>query len=296
MATKRPLEVGEAAPLTLAPPPTLVPPPALAVEPAVDPSTATDSPAAATSSFACPEEAGQVDHAQMWYYRDHYGMEQGPYSTAVMRSWYEAGYFEGGVTVAASYYGEVPFTYWQLGELWEVPAQQAFIPAEGVEQIAEAPVEAPEFIPSAEFAGAKEGYVFQSNTYGVGYYIDNPPEVVCTTETLAAEHLELKVKVRRATTPLACTHTHLSCRPPPARILVRRLPGSRERTYQQTWGAPHSRLARCSHAHAVGRRTCHRRAVLLRVLAWDAVGLACVDVGSGPVAGLYDIRSAHFER
>ena len=213
MATKRPLEVGEAAPLTLAPPPTLVPPPALAVEPAA-PSTATDSPAAATSSFACPEEAGQVDHAQMWYYRDHYGMEQGPYSTAVMRSWYEAGYFEGGVTVAASYYGEVPFTYWQLGELWEVPAQQAFIPAEGVEQIAEAPVEAPEFIPSAEFAGAKEGYVFQSNTYGVGYYIDNPPEVVCTTETLAAEHLELKVKVRRATTPLACTHTHLSCRPP----------------------------------------------------------------------------------
>ena len=53
--------------------------------------------------FVCPAEAGQVDHAQLWYYRDHAGVEQGPFSMLSMRSWYEAGYFEGGVTVAASY-------------------------------------------------------------------------------------------------------------------------------------------------------------------------------------------------
>ena len=113
-------------------------------------------PVAAPGStvFVCPAEAGQVDHAQLWYYRDHAGVEQGPFSMLSMRSWYEAGYFEGGVTVAASYFGEVPLQYWQIAELWEVPLSQAFVPAAGVETIIEAPVADPEFIPSVEFAGA----------------------------------------------------------------------------------------------------------------------------------------------
>ena len=113
-------------------------------------------PVAAPGStvFVCPAEAGQVDHAQLWYYCDHAGVEQGPFSMLSMRSWYEAGYFEGGVTVAASYFGEVPLQYWQIAELWEVPLSQAFVPAAGVETIVEAPVADPEFIPSVEFAGA----------------------------------------------------------------------------------------------------------------------------------------------
>ena len=40
------------------------------------------APGAAASTFVCPEEAGQVDHAQLWYYRDHSGQEQGPFSIA----------------------------------------------------------------------------------------------------------------------------------------------------------------------------------------------------------------------
>jgi hypothetical protein len=106
--------------------------------------------------FVCPAEAGQVDHAQLWYYRDHTGVEQGPFSMKSMRSWYEAGYFEGGVTVAASYFGEVPLQHWQIAELWEVPLSQAFVPAAGVETIVEAPVADPEFIPSVEFAGGPQ--------------------------------------------------------------------------------------------------------------------------------------------
>ena len=158
-------------------------------------------PAAAGSTmFVCPAEAGHVDHAQLWYYRDHAGVEQGPFSMMSMRAWYEAGYFEGGVTVAASYFGEVPLQHWQIAELWEVPLSQAFVPAAGIETIVEAPVADPEFIPSAEFAGAREGYLFQIGDFGVGYYKDNPPIVTVTAESLEQEQLELKVKVRQLRT------------------------------------------------------------------------------------------------
>ena len=122
-------------------------------EPVADPTLPT---AAGSTMFVCPAEAGQVDHAQLWYYCDHAGVEQGPFSMMSMRSWYEAGYFEGGVTVAASYFGEVPLQHWQIAELWEVPLSQAFVPAAGVETIVEAPVADPEFIPSVEFAGGPQ--------------------------------------------------------------------------------------------------------------------------------------------
>ena len=54
-------------------------------------------------------------------------------------------------------------------------------------------------------------YVFQTSTYGVGYYLDDPPAVVCTSESLAAEHLELKVKVR-CPPHLVTARTHVSVR------------------------------------------------------------------------------------
>lgn len=214
------------------------------------------APGAAASTFVCPEEAGQVDHAQLWYYRDHSGQEQGPFSMMSMRAWFEAGYFEGGVTVAASYFGEVPFQYWQIAELWEVPQTQAFMPAEGVQQIVEAPVGDPEFIPSAEFAGesrlcaaprrrstdarsswagAQEGYVFQIGDFGVGYYKDNPPEVTVTEETLEQERMELKVKARRCMR----MHPSVSSSDPAARAHLRRRRRFLGRTCLQTWGGQH---------------------------------------------------------
>jgi len=126
-------------------------------DPTHEPEPVADDPtlpaAAGSTVFVCPAEAGQVDHAQLWYYLDHSGVEQGPFSMMSMRAWYEAGYFEGGVTVAASHFGEVPLQHWQIAELWEVPLSQAFVPAAGVETIVEAPVADPEFIPCAEFAG-----------------------------------------------------------------------------------------------------------------------------------------------
>ena len=126
-------------------------------DPTHEPEPVADDPtlpaAAGSTVFVCPAEAGQVDHAQLWYYLDHSGVEQGPFSMMSMRAWYEAGYFEGGVTVAASHFGEVPLQHWQIAELWEVPLSQAFVPAAGVETIVEAPVADPEFIPSVEFAG-----------------------------------------------------------------------------------------------------------------------------------------------
>eukprot|EP00964_Phaeocystis_antarctica_P010985 scaffold6033_cov63-Phaeocystis_antarctica.AAC.3 len=181
-------------------------------DPTHEPEPVADDPtlpaAVGSTVFVCPAEAGQVDHAQLWYYLDHSGVEQGPFSMMSMRAWYEAGYFEGGVTVAASHFGEVPLQHWQIAELWEVPLSQAFVPAAGVETIVEAPVADPEFIPCAEFAGARFGYVFQIGDFGVGYYKDNPPIVMVTAEDLEQEQLELRVKVRQLRTHDACPSLH----------------------------------------------------------------------------------------
>ena len=68
-----------------------------------------------------------METAQLWYYKDSAGQEQGPQPAAGMRQWYEAGYFAGDVNVAASYYGEVPCTFWPISELWQNPATEAFV-------------------------------------------------------------------------------------------------------------------------------------------------------------------------
>jgi len=77
-------------------------------------------------SFEAPPEAGPLEQAQLWYYEDNSGMEQGPMPTEHMRAWFDAGFFGPTTKVAASYYGEVPDCMWPIAELWMSPAQQAF--------------------------------------------------------------------------------------------------------------------------------------------------------------------------
>ena len=86
--------------------------------------TAQDSAGGSSADFAPPPAAGALGSAQFWFYRGADGQEQGPQLTSAMRAWYEAGYFDG-VSVAASYYGEVPDVYWPIAELWSEPATQA---------------------------------------------------------------------------------------------------------------------------------------------------------------------------
>ena len=149
---------------------------------------------AATSAFARPEEAGAVETAQLWYYKDSAGQEQGPQPAAGMRQWYEAGYFAGDVNVAASYYGEVPCTFWPISELWQNPATEAFVLAEGVGETEVAVQHQEPFQPCSFFAGAREGYVFKNDEWGVGYYIDNPRPIEVNAELLEAEKEIIKQK------------------------------------------------------------------------------------------------------
>ena len=58
--------------------------------------------------LAKPPEAGAIQFAELWYFIDDAGVEQGPHSVSSMRAWFEAGYFPVTSKVAASYYGEVP--------------------------------------------------------------------------------------------------------------------------------------------------------------------------------------------
>ena len=99
-----------------------------------------------SAGFAPPAAAGALGSAQFWFYRDASGQEQGPQLTSAMRAWFEAGYFDG-VSVAASYYGEVPDAFWPVAELWTEPATQAFLVTDGSVEV-QATEEAAPFIPS----------------------------------------------------------------------------------------------------------------------------------------------------
>eukprot|EP00966_Prymnesium_polylepis_P175388 4058762-Prymnesium_polylepis.1 len=70
-----------------------------------------------------PPEAGSLD-AELWYYGDNAGAQQGPMTTPQMRGWFEAGYLPDTTMVAASYYGEVPDAMWPIAELWQQPMAQ----------------------------------------------------------------------------------------------------------------------------------------------------------------------------
>ena len=154
-------------------------------------------PAAAASAFARPEDAGPVETAQLWYYQDSTGQEQGPHPAAGMRQWHVAGYFTGGVNVAASYYGEVPFAFWPISELWQDPKTEAFVLADGVGQVECAVQHQEEFVPCSFFSGSREGYVFKSDEFGVGYYLDNPPPVEVNAQLLEAQKEIIKQKALR---------------------------------------------------------------------------------------------------
>jgi len=156
---------------------------------------ATEPPAA--PPFA-PPEAGAVQFAELWYFVDDNGVEQGPHGVGEMRAWYEAGYFLPTCKVAASYYGEIPETYFQIQQLWKTPATEAFM------VIITRPVEAapdvrPEFQPCAQFGGARGGYCFKLDLYGVGYYLDKPPEIdaKCTRQALEKDKEEREATRRR---------------------------------------------------------------------------------------------------
>ena len=155
------------------------------------------APAAAASAFTRPEEAGAVETAQLWYYQDSTGQEQGPHPAAGMRQWYDAGYFAGVVNVAASYYGEVPFAFWPISELWQDPKKEAFLLAEGVGEVEVAVQHQEEFVPCSFFSGPREGYVFKSDEFGVGYYIDNPPKIEVNAQLLEAQKEIIKQKALR---------------------------------------------------------------------------------------------------
>lgn len=218
------------APTAAAPPPAApaaAPPEAAADAPAAEPvdaattaataaKPAAAAPAAASAPssssepkplepFAAPEEAGAVSHAQLWYYRDAYGQEQGPQPAASMRHWFLQGYFDGGVQVAPTYYGEVPVAFWPMDQLWRDPKADAFVLADGagdgtfVGQVDQSAVTYREpFMPCAHFAGYREGYVFKTDEdYGTGYFLDAPPKPEVNAMLLEAEKEIVKAKAMR---------------------------------------------------------------------------------------------------
>ena len=78
--------------------------------------------------------------------------------------------------VAPSYYGEVPTTFWPVTELYKDPQTHAFVLADDAlassSHTAAAEAAAPEFEPASAFNGKRQGYVFRSDHYGLGYYRD----------------------------------------------------------------------------------------------------------------------------
>jgi hypothetical protein len=163
-------------------------------EPEPEAAGATEGTVAA-ASFAPPPEAGAIHTADLWYYRDDGGNEQGPQSSANMRAWFQADYFHQAVEVAASYYGEVPEAFFQIKSLWEDPTSSAFITVSA--QVEEAPEVLPEFQPCEIFSGRKEAYVFKSDIFGVGYYLDTPPKIEVTYVELEREKEEQERTRRR---------------------------------------------------------------------------------------------------
>ena len=147
-----------------------------------------------------PPAAGDLGHAQFWWYRDPYGVDQGPHATTTMRSWFEAGYIPAVTPLAASYYGEVPSEMWLAAELWESPETEAFVLAEGAAAALQLEAAAPDYIEAAEFESEKEGYVFKFDVYGLGYYKDEeasrPIEV--TIDAIEAEKQEKLERNARA--------------------------------------------------------------------------------------------------
>ena len=174
--------------------------PAPAPAPAVEaPEAPPPAPAAASEPGVPPPSHHELLHAQLWYYEDVSGNEQGPFSVGTMSSWFADGFLPASTRVAPSFYGEVPAEFWPIDTLWSMPEQEAFrlapdaaAAAAALEAAAHA---APEFIPSEQFDGLREGYVFKADHFGTGYYRDDPYEITVTAETIEAEQQQKRQRL-----------------------------------------------------------------------------------------------------
>ena len=141
-----------------------------------------------------PPTASELRGALLWYYEDTQAVTQGPFGYSDMRAWLDAGYLPAATPCAPSFYGEVPTTFWPIATLYADPLTAAFRVAEDVAAAAASTADAlsrgPDFMPSDSFIGPRDDYVFKSDTYGVGYYRDEPPnvaEIMALHERLAAD-------------------------------------------------------------------------------------------------------------
>jgi len=149
------------------------------------------APSAEPSSV--PVEQPQLAYCNLWYYDDVQGMQQGPFSSFEMRSWFAGGYMQTDTRVAPSWYGEVPSMTWPIHELWADPGAQAFVLAADAQVVATEPPK-PEFIPSDTFDGCRDGYVFKTEEYGTGYYRDELQPVEITFDELKKEIEDKKAR------------------------------------------------------------------------------------------------------
>ena len=75
------------------------------------------------ASAASGKKPRREQSAQLWYYRDEEGTEQGPYESSTMRAWYLEGYFQPHVLVAPSFGGEVPKAYTPIASSFQEPVE-----------------------------------------------------------------------------------------------------------------------------------------------------------------------------
>ena len=143
-----------------------------------DASAAATSAAVTTVDGEAPPPISQLMYANLWYFVDMQENLQGPFSSYEMHSWFGCRQLPETTQVAPSWYGEVPATTWPISTLWEGALEQAFAVAEDA-AVSAAVAPLPEFIEAERFEGAREGYAFKTDDYGVGYYRDEPlpPEI-----------------------------------------------------------------------------------------------------------------------
>jgi len=151
-------------------------------------SAPSDGPPTTAYDEAEPPSQQTLQFTNMWYYTDmQQGAQQGPYSSFEMRSWLTSGYMAPNTLVAPSLYGEVPETMWAITELWSNPHELAFMLAEEAAAKAVFTQVGPEFIACEAWEGAKPGYSFKVDFYGLGYYRDDPQPIEITKDELEEE-------------------------------------------------------------------------------------------------------------
>ena len=171
-----------AAETAAAPAPASEAPPPAEEEPAAE---GLAPPAEEAAPAEPPPSQDSLSYVNMWYYDDAAGVQQGPFSSFEMRSWFVAGYMAPTTLVAPSWYGEVPATTWSISTLWSNPAMVFVLADEAAAGAAVVEQAGPEFIPSDTFCGGKPGYAFKTDFYGTGYYRDDPQPIEITC---AARH------------------------------------------------------------------------------------------------------------